>query len=141
MDEARDDTDEHAEAQNRADERLDGKTRAALSGVFGIAHHVEDAGGDPDETEHRRAPIADVIGEQPQERQEDRHPLQRVHLHAENAVEFGLAAHHHRRLQAEFQPGARHARARVKIKDYGEHRDQCGVVRHGEPSLSLRAAL
>ena len=46
-------------------------------------------------------PVVDVEREQPKRRQEDRHPFQRVHLHAEHPLEIGIAGGR-RRLDAVF---------------------------------------
>ena len=86
-----DDRAERAEQQHGAGQRLDGKARAALLGRLDIADHVEDAADDPDHAERGRGLIADIDRKQPQRRQEDRQPFQRVHLHAEHPLEIGIA--------------------------------------------------
>jgi CO/xanthine dehydrogenase FAD-binding subunit len=73
---------------------------------------------DPDETQHRRADVAHAVGEQPQKRQEDRHPFQRVHLHPEDAIEIGTTGHR-RRPHTELPP-ATHFRAYKTTKRIDE---------------------
>src|SRR5262249_17411388 len=90
------------------------------------------------DAERRRSDIAHVVSEQPQRRQEDRYPLQRVELHAKDALEFGRTGDG-RRGQAELAPRPRYAQAGVKVEQYRQERDECGVVPHGPaaPRLTL----
>src|SRR6266404_2713069 len=84
---------QRAEPESNARQALNSKTRPAFFDGLHIADHVENAAGDPDQAEHGGDRVADIDGEQPQRGQENRHPFQRVHLHAEHPLEVGIAGY------------------------------------------------
>src|SRR5215471_5598324 len=88
-----DDHAQRAEQQHDAGGRLDAEAGAAFLHGIRIADHVEDAADDPDDADRGGDRVADIDREQPERRQEDRHPFQRVHLHAEHAFEVGMAGY------------------------------------------------
>ncbi len=83
------DADQRAEQQDAGGDGLDRKAVVAFVGRFAVAANVKHAPGDPDQPEHGGGPIGDIKRKQPERRQEDRHPFQRVHLHAEYPLEIG----------------------------------------------------
>ena len=99
MDDAQKDADNRAKLENDGGDGLDRKARSAFVGGLGVADHVKNTPDNPDDAERCRNRIADINRKQPERRQEDRHPLQRIHLHAIDALEVRIARYG-RRLDA-----------------------------------------
>ena len=110
-------------------QRLDRKARAAVLDRPGIAEHVENAADHPDQPDPGRDAIADIDREQPQRRQEDRQPFQRVHLRAKHALEIRMARNG-RQLDAEFAARPRHQNGRVEVDQDRQQGDERGEVIH-----------
>src|ERR1700688_2050378 len=123
MRQRRTDSGDCADQQDQTSDRLNAKTRPAHCGGLGIAHQIKDTAADPDKTKERGADIAHVIGEQPQQRQKNQQPFERVHLHAEDALEIGIAGNGRHR-HAIFLARPRHAKNGEKIKQNGEYGDE-----------------
>src|SRR3977135_3594405 len=88
MNEAPDDGAQRAQPEKDGGRGLNPKASPAFIGGLRIAGHVKNAAGDPDEAQHRRDCVADVDREQPERGQQNRHPFQRVYLHANNPLEI-----------------------------------------------------
>src|ERR1700716_1331466 len=91
MNEAPDDGAQRAQPEKDGGRGLNPKASPAFIGGLRIAGHVKNAAGDPDEAQHRRDCVADVDREQPERGQQNRHPFQRVHLHAKHPLEIEIA--------------------------------------------------
>src|ERR1700737_3793062 len=91
MNEAPDDRAQRAHPKNGGSGGLNRKASPAFIGGLRITGHVKDAAGDPDQAKRCRDCIADVDRKQPERGQENRHPFQRVHLHAKHPLEVGIA--------------------------------------------------
>jgi hypothetical protein len=122
---------QRAQPESGGRQPLNTEANRTLFGGLRIAGHVEDAAGDPDQAQRRRSGIADVDREQPQRRQENRHPFQRVHVHAKHPLEVGITGGG-RRLDAKGFTGHSNADTGVEVEQDSEAGDERGVKIHCE---------
>ena len=106
--------------------------------VFGHQREAAQGGGegleepgtgarDPGAAEDPGPGVAPCGGEQPEQRQEQRHVLQRVHVHAEHAVEPIGPAHLRQRYLIDV-PGSAHLQGHILQHDHDAERRQCRVA-------------
>ena len=80
--------------------------------------------------------VADIDREQPERRQHDRHPFQRVHLDAEGALEIGMARH---RRHARFSSADAQGQGLLEQFQPGRLRPALPVPHHPRPPRAIAA--
>ena len=106
-----------------------GEAGAAAVGGFRIADHVDHPPDHPQRAERSGEGVTQIIGEQPQRRQEDRHPFQRIGLDAKHPLEIRIAERR-RRLDAIRHARTGHLHRGVEIEHQGQQSGDRRVVKH-----------
>jgi hypothetical protein len=126
-----DDPDSGPDQQQQAGRCLNEEAGQPLLDGIPIAGEILCTAQDPDETQHRRSAIAQIDGAKPQRHEEGRHPFERVHVNAEDALEIGVAGgcrEFHAVLDARYgDPGRQ-----KDIEQHGKQSNDWRVIRHDD---------
>ncbi len=131
MNEPPDDGARRAQPEKDGSAGLNAKTPSAFCGGLRITGHVKDAARNPGQAQHGRDGIADIDRKRSQRGQENRHPFQRVHLHAKHPLKIGIARYG-RHLDAEGNARLRHLDRGEEVERDCEAGDEGRAVIHCE---------